>query len=260
MAAGAVGIAFGAAVGMALAGIIAGILFNRILGAFIEGSISGLHCVIIGGLFIGLVCCIVISPLSRVALTSAILIICLFIAMPLWRSHADKVDTKTFYDDRMNQYREAIQKDPRNLAARERLAETFYKLGRLDEAIAEYTELVRIAPNASQEAYKLRLLIEEKAQHQSPPVTCPNCGHANPSQRRTCEQCESSLSVSTELVRWLLAGGLRQVVISTSIGVAAITLVGIILSVLAVPGRIALIAFTGFVLLSAELIHIIRQS
>jgi ribosomal protein L40E len=239
--------------------VIAGILFHRILGADIEGSISALHCIVVGGLFIGLMVSIIMTPKSPSYGLVAILILLVFVAIPIVTSLGEKKDTKDFYDERILKYQEAIDRDPRNLAAREKLVEAYHKLGRLQEAVAICEQLVLLDPHNKEMAYRLRLLREESEERISPRKTCPSCGHRNPPGRTHCEQCESLMSVGGEFRKWLAQGGLKRITWSFAVSMGVVALFGVIMAMLMVPGRIVFVALLLLVVITAQYIYIMRQ-
>jgi ribosomal protein S27AE len=243
----------------ALAAVIAGIIFSRILGAYIEGSISGLHCIIVGGLFIGLLICIIMSPASPVNLVYAAIILLIFIALPILRSLSDRKDTHDYYDEKIRAYRAAMEADPRNMAARERLVEALYKQGLLNEAIVVCEELVLRDPANREAEYRLRLLKEEETERISPRKLCPSCGHANAPDRTHCENCEGLMSVSSEFVKWLAHGGAKKITWSSAIALGIVACVGTVLSILSVPGRIVFVALTLLIVIGAEYLYMLRN-
>ena len=250
-------IAFTFAIGMALFGIIAGFVLHRIIGMYIEGAMGGIECLVIAGLYLGLVISIITIPPLRVPLS--LLLIAVLVLLPVLTRRSDKKDTHRYNDERMVQFREAIAADPLNLAARSRLAATLQREGRIDEAIAEYSEIMRIAPQSRDEAYRLKLLIQEREDIKEPPVECPSCGHHNHPSRTRCENCEGDLKFSSELKKWLVKGGLKQIAISGGIAVGVITLALFILSMFSFVGRIAVMALVIMIVLLAELIYIHRN-
>lgn len=239
--------------------ILAGILFHRIIGWFIEGSITAVQCVALAGVYLVVIGTIIVTPSPVLQVTLAVLLIVVVVTLPFIGEAMVKRDTKDFYDDKMDGYRDAIARDPRNLAARARLADAMYKQGRLDEAIEELTALVQIAPGSQDDSRRLQRLIEEREERRSPPVNCPHCGQPNDSTRTRCAYCESDLNAVAEVKKWLVEGGLRKIVISSAIGIGILALLFFAVSFLSVIGRITFVALILLVVIGGGFIYIQRR-
>lgn len=234
--------------------IIAGLVFHRIIGDYIEGNIGGIECVTLAGLCLGFLLTILTGPTSPVHLLLAFLMLAGVFASLLFSHHMGKRSTKGFYDERVEQFKAQIGSDPRNIAARERLADTLRRLGRLEEAVTVYEELLVMAPNSREEAYKLRLIREEIANKKSSPQRCPGCGHQNPAGRTTCESCEGDLRILSRMKRWLLLGGTKRLVISYAISIGAVAVVGGIFSLVEAQFRFVLVLLVLLIFLISQLV------
>jgi hypothetical protein len=212
-----------------------------------------------GGLFIGLMICIILSPTAPAIALVAVLIVLVFIAVPIITSRLERNANADFYDEKISGYRAALEVDPRNLGARGKLMDTYYTLGMLDEAIAEGEEILRLMPDDRQVAYRVRLMKEDREEKICPPRTCPSCGHRNPGRRTRCENCERTLSVASEFKQWLVEGGLKKLTLSSALSIGIIALIAAGLSLLSVPGKIAFIALALIIVISAEYAYITRQ-
>lgn len=177
-------------------GIIAGILLHRIIGAYVEGSVSSLECVLISGLYLGFIFSVVTTQFKLAAAALALLFL-----IYLLPRHRERSIDRAFREEQIQGFREAIAADPRNLAARSRLVDVLYKMGRLDEAIDEQTQLVQLAPNDPAESHRLQQLLRDKQELSEPFITCRTCGHKNPSGRTRCEECENALTSSSLLLK-----------------------------------------------------------
>ena len=234
--------------------IIAGILFHGILGWYVDGTIGGFECTLMAGVYIGMVLSIITLNILPAVLLLAVLIFLL--ALPKIRGR--RMIT-ALHDEQIERFRLAIESDPGNFAARGRLAETLYKKGRLDEAIAEYSELIKRSPESREEAYRLNQLVEEKEERKTPPIICPSCGHSNPPDRTHCYTCENNLRITSELKKWLVRGGLKQIAITWAIVMAVIAVVMSALSVLPVLGRVFVAALILLIVLVSELVYAHRK-
>jgi ribosomal protein L40E len=228
---------------------IAGILLHGILGWYVDGTIGGFECALMAGVFLGMVLCIFTLQILPAVLLLAALIFLLILPKIRGRRMVTAL-----HDEQIERFRLAIESDPENLAARGRLAETLYKKGRLDEAIAEYSDLVKRSPQSREEAYRLNQLVQEKEERKAPPIICPSCGHSNPPDRTHCCNCENNLRIAGELKKWLVRGGLRRIAITWAIVMAVIAVVMSALSMLPVVGRILVIALILLVVILAELV------
>lgn len=235
-------------------GIIAGVLLQAIIGRYIEGAMGAVECTLVAGIYVG----IVVSIMSgQIILAGVLLVVLIFLL--LLPTLQGRRTTRALYDEQMAKFRAAIESDPGNLAARGRLAETLYKTGDLDGAIAEYGDLLKLSPTSLEEARRLTDIMQENERRRTPPIICPSCGASNPPNRTHCYQCEGYLAVSGEIKKWLVRGGMKQICIASAISVAVITLVIGGLSVLPVVTRILLVAVFLVVVLLAGLVYAWRR-
>ncbi len=255
MPADALTIAFGAAFGGAFFGILTGFVLHRIIGAYIEGGIGVYGCILSSALFLALAGAVIIFH-SWVIL----LIMGLLVALtPLLRRRVEKAENDRYYTGQIEQCIEAIKLDPRNLAARSRAAEALYRLGRMDEAIEQYSEVVRLAPRSIEETHRLKQLIRERDERRDPMVICPICRHSNPGSRLHCANCEASLAPTDRLRACLEGAGFRQFVRMLSVAVGGVTLVLLFGSLLSPVGRVVAIGIVIIVLLIAFVVSTLME-
>jgi len=120
-------------------------------------------------------------------------------AVSLYAKAADRRRHQQFDAEDIGKYLEAIDLDPKNVAAHSLLANVYRRQGRLEEALAEYEEAVRLSPDLSQERYwidRLKVLIERKEQGQDLYVQealrdspCPVCGAIISGAETACPEC-----------------------------------------------------------------------
>lgn len=190
----------------ALAGILVGLLAHRVIGDYIEGAISAYGCIVYTGLLIGLISSVAVFRSWWLLLTVSI-------AVAVWlvlSKRTEVSDRSRFYEERVRQYREALEADPNNLAARSRAADALYKLGHVDEAIEQYSEVVRLAPGSTEEAHRLKQLLRERDDQCVTSVLCPECRHRNPKGRLHCADCEASLETANRMRISLEAASLSR--------------------------------------------------
>jgi len=237
-------------------GILAGLLLHRIIGWYISGDISSLQCAIIGGVYIGVLITITVSPFAAVKVALALIIVLSCILGPVvGRRVIYKRELHRFHDDEIEKYRQVIASRPDNWAARSRLADELFKRGLLDEAVEEQSELVRLRPQDVEEARKLKSLIGEREEHKAPPRVCPSCGRSNPPERSVCLYCERQLSLAKETARWFTQEGAKQMRVPFAIGMAIAVPALLLFSALSALGRILFIALTLLVGLIALLVR-----
>ena len=135
----------------------------------------------------------------------AILIVLLLVvgslvyAMTLYSRAADRRLHQHFDEEDIKKYLAALEFDPKNVAAHSLLADTYRRQGRLEEALAEYREAVRLSPDLQHERYwidRLMIMIERKEQGQSlhyqeavQETPCPACGALVPPEVDRCQEC-----------------------------------------------------------------------
>lgn len=199
--------------------ILGGMLLYKILALYLDEAIGSVECVIIGGLYIGLVISIVtLNALVAVPLGVVLL------GLLVYSLTQGRRIIRGLYSEQIQKFRETLESDPKNLAARGRLAEALYNTHCFDEAIAEMSIVVQQSPESQHEAYLLREYVAEQAARKSPSVVCPSCGFRNSPGRTHCYNCERSLARKTGLRKWLAAGRLRQFAIMWGVAVAGITM------------------------------------
>lgn len=144
---------------------------------------------------------------------------------------------RSFYKGQMDKYVDTVHIDPTNVAARQYLADTLYKLGELDRSIDEMQVAVDMGAGMECE-YMLAAWSRERHIRDTVNPYCKICLVDYPSGTRVCKKCGSHLSYQSSFSRWLSGGsapGIRYYILLL-FGVA---LVGI--SVMLLPLKYALI-------------------
>lgn len=103
--------------------------------------------------------------------------------------HADRRMVKSFDEEDIAGYQQAMQIDPKNVAAHSLLAEVYRRQGKLEAAIEEYRAALQLAPTLQAERYwvqRLEAQIEAQARAE---MTCPRCNTPRPAQADTCPEC-----------------------------------------------------------------------
>lgn len=164
----------------------------------LDGSEAFLLATVFGGLVVGLF-------LARNLLQF------LFAALPLLAAFGYAVYTwqygswRVYYKRRCADYEGIIRSDPRNLAAREFLADSLYALGDLDRAVDELQAAVDLGGDI-QCQYKLGKWSKELHLRDTVNPVCRWCGTENNLNQRKCFKCGADLPYDNPLSRWLMGG------------------------------------------------------
>jgi len=144
---------------------------------------------------------------------------------------------KTYYKSKCAEYISAIQHDPRNLGAREYLADAFYSMGELDRAIDELRAAVDLGAGIECR-YKLDKWSRERHLRDTTNPVCRWCRTENDSGMRFCKSCGADLPYENPMSRWLMGGtsGIKRYYLILIFGLAAT-----VVSVLWLPLYLALI-------------------
>ena len=161
---------------------------------------------------------------------------------------------RAYLKKQCDDYIRAIQFDPRNLGARQYLADALYSLGELDQAIDELQVAVNMgAPTESQ--YKLAKWTKERRLRDTTTPVCGWCETENAPGARVCSKCGSELPYDNELSRWLMggrSGGTRRWLLAV-IGIALVSVSVLVLPLrfAAVPVILFLVALLGWSLVGS---------
>lgn len=110
-----------------------------------------------------------------------------------------------YLKSQLGAYMQAIQSDPRNLAARERFADTLHSLGELDRAVTEMQAAVDLGAGIECQ-YRLNQWQKElRARYSDTPI-CKWCGTDSPAGTRKCPRCGTDLPRQSALAHWLVGG------------------------------------------------------
>lgn len=141
--------------------------------------------VIYGGLAFGL------FAVSRHGGTTAVIIVLVPIVGSVgWALYCNQqLGIRQYYRDKIRTYDLAIQADPRNTAARGMMAEAYYELGDLDNAIAAMEIVVQMSSSAMKETHKLRQWLSERELRDSKTVVCQVCHSLNLWGETRCKTC-----------------------------------------------------------------------
>jgi len=109
---------------------------------------------------------------------------------------ADRRLNRSFDNEDIAKYLEAIDLDPTNVAAHSLLADVYRRQGRDEEALKEYEIAVQMSPNLQEERYWVQRLRRKIEQGEYGPdasealdTPCPMCGAIVPGSREFCQDC-----------------------------------------------------------------------
>ncbi len=107
----------------------------------------------------------------------------------------DRRRYEQFDEEDLHRYRDAIAQDPKNVAAHSLLADLLRRMGRLEEAIAEYQAALDLDGSLKEEKYWLehcRKELERRAPGAE--MTCPRCGAVRRRGEPECYECGRAYS------------------------------------------------------------------
>ncbi len=147
------------------------------------------------------------------------------------------VATRSYYKKKCQEYIRAIEFDPRNLGARQYLAETLYSLNELDRAIDEMQVAVNMGASIECQ-YRLGKWIKERHLKETTNPVCKWCMTENAPGARKCSRCGSELPYQNALSRWLTGGrtSTARYYLIITVGIALV-----VVSVLLLPPKFAFV-------------------
>lgn len=157
---------------------------------WVEGLLSGQEMIILSLVYGGLV----FGLFAADELWMRLFVLLLLLASAGWAIYRFKMEgIRQYYRDKIRVYETAIQADPKNLGARSGLAEAYYHLGDLDQAIAAMELAVQSGASAIKESHVLRRWQEERDLRDSKTITCRNCRSKNLWGCDLCRICRMPL-------------------------------------------------------------------
>jgi len=139
---------------------------------------------------------------------------------------SDRRQRDSFDDEDIARYQAAIQMDPKNVAAHSLLADTWRRMGRLEEAIKEYQGALDLDASLKEEKYWLeqcRLQLERRGRPAE--VTCPRCGIPRTAGETVCPQCGRCHSMWETWAHAFRGMAPAHRAVWSVVGAAAVTLV-----------------------------------
>lgn len=188
---------------MVLIGVlVASIFIFAVFYWWAEGALEASEAFILAGVFGSLIIGIFAArSLSQFLLAFIPLAAASGYAIYIWRYGS----FRAYYRRRSDEYIAAIRSDPKNLAAREFLADALYNLGQLDRAVDELQAAVDLGAGIECQ-YKLGKWSKERYLRDTTNPVCRWCATENRQGMRTCSRCGADLPYDTAFTRWLLGG------------------------------------------------------
>ncbi|MGI6296651.1 MAG: hypothetical protein ACOX3G_11245 [Armatimonadota bacterium] len=217
-----------------------------------EGALAGSEAIVLAIVFGGLVFGLFVAQN---------LLQLLFAAVPLLAAFGYAIYTwqygswRTYYKRRCANYENIIRSDPRNLAAREFLADSLYALGDLDRAVDELQAAVDLGGD-TQCQYKLGKWSKELHLRNTVNPVCRWCGTENNLNERKCYKCGSDLPYDSPFSAWLMGGRSERsryyllVITAVSVVVVSWLLLGIRFAI--IPLILCVAALAGWSLLKSS--------
>lgn len=175
--------------------VAAGVFLNNLFTKFLFGAVSGLHLTIALSSLLGCITCIIgVSSLQAKFILSCITI-SMIITYFIIGWFIEKANVRFFYDERIRLFQASIMLDPKNLGARTYLAETYYKIGRLEDAVGEMADILEIAPGDTAAKHKLKMWLYEYRREHPDSAYCSYCGYLNEYTAFRCYKCNRLLSL-----------------------------------------------------------------
>ncbi|NIM05652.1 MAG: tetratricopeptide repeat protein [Armatimonadetes bacterium] len=124
-------------------------------------------------------------------------------------------------------YRKALDFDPRNVAAYSFLADTYMKLGAVDQAIAHYRQALEVDPNLFEEKKKLEKALRLRDVLGAKTMFCPQCLRPRNPKENECLECGRAFLISetiafnakqipgTTIALWWIGGTVALIVALT---------------------------------------------
>jgi len=215
-----------------------------------EGYIGGMEAVVLfavyGGLIFGLFVC------QTTAGRAAMLIP--LVGSAAWGAYLLKAGSiRSYYKEKVRQYEAAIDEDPRNFAARARLAETLYELGEIERAMAEMQMAIDLSPHpAVAERFTLKRWQDEERLKESRNVLCYRCGHENESGLKVCANCQAELRYPIDAAEALNRNMRQFVAVSAGVALSFVSFVLLPWKYALIPAGCSVLVAVGQTLLGSK--------
>ena len=162
--------------------------------------------------------------------------------------------SRVYYRRSAEGYIRAIQADPRNLGARECLADAYYNLGYNGRAIDELQAAVDLGAGIESQ-YKLAKWAKERYLRETTNPVCRWCQTENTQGARQCVKCGADLPYDNSFTRWLVGGGFSSarcyLILIAGVALVSVSLVFLPLTLAFIPLVGCVLALIGWALISS---------
>ncbi len=190
------GLAFGAALAMALVGMIVAIPISMILRAWlVDGTLEAHFALAALGLVMGLVGVTWAAQGTGWALFCVAMLIGGCVVLPLLGARMNSNAMRGMKEDDLAKYRNAISIDPNNASAHAFLADALMESKQYGEAIAEYETAIALSPRYETWHRKLRRAMQAQSGYTAPTRLrpCRNCGLEATPKQKNCARCQTRI-------------------------------------------------------------------
>jgi len=155
---------------------------------------------------------------------------------------SDRRLVRSFDEEDIAKYQEAIDLDPKNVAAHSFLGDVYRRQGRLQQAIEEYKAALTLDHTLKSERYWVQRLEAQLESQARKEMTCPRCNTPRPGDADTCPECGriySTVELSMNAMRmlsparklqWAALAALATIGIMTILALAPIVMVFLLIA------------------------------
>ncbi len=255
---GAAGAAFATAGVLVACLLIAAYPAVRLVGFWLEGVISLgelIFYLTVILLFVGGIAYTWGQPAS---LLLGLLFLSLCAAVPLLNRLTEKRMRRHFDEEDMATFRRILTFDPGNVEAHLRLGGIHEGLKQYDQALAEYQQVLSVAPKDATARRRINAIIEARRRAAVNSRFCPRCDAENPPTGRYCRRCRTPLATRHALLDMLRSEAGKDIAKWTAVASAAL-LIGLAILMrppvlwLVVPGVLLVAASVAYLYLGLSL-------
>ena len=221
----------------------------RIVGMYLERQISALELVLYFAVLLAFVAGVMKTWGSSTAWLLGFMYVSLCALYPVFERVSNQRALRRLDDEEIERCKQALDFDPKNAGALEKLGHIYYARGELDEAIDCYERSLELWKEARVKA-RLQYAVRRKRLAETGNIVCHHCGTENAKGTFRCVECNAPLLGTTEVLEYLQsAQGKRALLwtIGVSLAVGLVfAFVGVIPAI--VCNLLFLIAFAGILL------------
>lgn len=222
----------------------------KMIGWWIEGGAEPLQAMLAIFMYLALIAWSMAAP-AGIAVLIFLIILFSAIAAPVLGTVSDQAQLRRMDDERLRQYAVALERNPRDPAARMALAEALHKKGEVDQAIEHMTWTLQEFPSLGMRIKPELAMWEREKVRSAGPVSriyCHECHAENPTETDHCLACGAVFGTRAGIQREVWKAGGPKVVIRGWITVAGTFILALLfLSIIPVEFAAPLILATCIV-------------